>query len=457
MSDDNSTALIDSYWGQAAEAMAGLSGDQHARFTTAVGAVDTVWDRHVFDQAEIFGGPEIGYARALSGSILARLLGLDSAVLVSVAGGEIPPTGNEVLDEGLAGARQEALDTFSDELLGPVELEGHQIYAQPMLLDSPIPIGAAVLFGREFLTPEQERLLRGYLAHFDTRLNLAEHLLKLRRDNVELDHEIRKLRGDTPDSKPRPKRHHAPLPAELGKSLGELAEVVPMLDLFGIGLPTRHFDDFCGEIKGLTADYLEILERAPNLYLDVPNGVDAKSGSKYAAPYHRLLETMGSLRKAMIPLAHTTAEDLVPYSVGGRMPTFADLTRVAKGRVQDETTERILDIMNDQGEERELDAVTSRHHPFEFRAANTGEVFALLALFRTLKANEPELLDKHMNLILRTLTEYQAARAYLFSFDRFEDVPLKGVDRTQLPAAENLLLLREKAPSFGVLLKAFQK
>ena len=101
MSDDNSTALIDSYWGQAAEAMAGLSGDQHARFTTAVGAVDTVWDRHVFDQAEIFGGPEIGYARALSGSILARLLGLDSAVLVSVAGGEIPPTGNEVLDEGL--------------------------------------------------------------------------------------------------------------------------------------------------------------------------------------------------------------------------------------------------------------------------------------------------------------------------------------------------------------------
>ena len=147
----------------------------------------------------------------------------------------------------------------------------------------------------------------------------------------------------------------------------------------------------------------------------------------------------------------------MPYSVGGRMPTFADLTRVAKGRVQDETTERILDIMNDQGEERELDAVTSRHHPFEFRAANTGEVFALLALFRTLKTNEPDLLDKHMNLILRTLTEYQAARAYLFSFDRFEDVPLKGVDRTQLPAAENLLLLREKAPSFGVLLKAFQK
>ncbi len=50
-----------------------------------------------------------------------------------------------------------------------------------------------------------------------------------------------------------------------------------------------------------------------------------------------------------------------------------------------------------------------------------------------------------------------SAKAYLFSFDRLEDVPLKGGDRRQLPAAENLLLLREKAPSFGVLLRAYQK
>ncbi len=82
---------------------------------------------------------------------------------------------------------------------------------------------------------------------------------------------------------------------------------------------------------------------------------------------------------------------------------------------------------------------------------------ALLALSRILKAHEPALLNRHMNRILGALREYQAARAYLFSFDRFEDVPLKGVDRTQLPTAENLLLLREKAPSFGVLLKAYEK
>ena len=457
MNDVSTAALVESYWSQARETLTGLSGDDHARLNVAVGAIDTVWDRHVFDQAETFGGPEIGFARVLSGTILARLLGLDLAVLVSVAGGEIPPTGNDALDQGLAGARQEALDTFSNELLGPVEVEGCQIYAQPMLLDSPIPIGAAVLAGRDVLAPAQERLLRGYLAHFDTRLNLAEQILKLRRDKIELDHEIRRYRGDALEKKPREARRRAALPDEIGKSLDELAEVIPTLELFGIPLPTQDFDDFCTEFKGLAADYLEILERAPSLFLDVPNSIDAKSGSKLAAPYHRLLETMGSLRKAAGALALTTAEDLVPYGVGGRSPTFADITRVAKLRVGDEVTQRILDIMNDQGEERELDAVASRHHPYEFRAANTGEVFALLALFRTLKANEPELLDRHMNRIFKALPEYQAARAYLFSFDRFEDVPIKGVDRSQLPAAENLLLLREKAPSFGVLLRAYQK
>ena len=457
MNDPNTTALVDSYWKQAEEGVSGLSGEDHARLNVAVGAIDTVWDRHVFDQAETFGGPEIGFARALSGSILARLLGLDLAVLVSVAGGEIPPTGNEELDLGLASARQEALDTFSDELLGPVELEEYQIYAQPMLLDSPIPIGAAVLAGRNPLTANHARLLRGYLAHFDTRLNLAEHLLKLRRDSIELDYELRKLRGEGLQTKPREDRHRTALPDDIGRSLAELAEVVPTLELFGVPLPTEHFDDFCAEFKRLTGDYLEILEKAPSLFLDVPNAIDAKSGSKLAAPYRRLLETMGLLRRAAGALALTRADDLLPFSVGGRMPTFADVTRVAKGRVGDETIERILEIMNDQGEERELEAVASRHHPYEFRAANTGEVFALLALFRTVKANDPKLLDRHVNHIFRALSEYQAARAYLFSFDRFEDVPLKGVDRTQLPAAENLLLLREKAPSFGVLLKAYQK
>ncbi len=150
MDDENTAALVDSYWSRASETLTGLNSDHHALLNTAVGAIDTVWDRHVFDKAETFGGAEIGFARVLSGSILARLMGVDLAILVSVAGGEIAPTGNEALDEGLASARQEALDTFSDELLGPVELEEYQIYALPMLLDSPIPIGAAILVGREF-------------------------------------------------------------------------------------------------------------------------------------------------------------------------------------------------------------------------------------------------------------------------------------------------------------------
>jgi hypothetical protein len=57
-------------------------------------------------------------------------------------------------------------------------------------------------------------------------------------------------------------------------------------------------------------------------------------------------------------------------------------------------------------------------------------------------------------LILAALRRYQAARAYLLSYDQFEDVPLKGLDRTQSPDAEKLLLYREKAPGFGVWLAA---
>jgi hypothetical protein len=173
-----------------------------------------------------------------------------------------------------------------------------------------------------------------------------------------------------------------------------------------------------------------------------------------AAPYLSLLETMGSLRLAARLLLHTTADELAVYSAGGRSPTFADLTRIAKNRADDETTEQTLDIMNDQGEEAELDALAARHHPYEFRAANIGEVFALLGLEQTLKATMPENYEERRKMILAALPGYQAARAFLLSYDRFEDVPLKGVDRSQLPDAEMLLLYREKAPSFGVLLAA---
>ena len=59
--------------------------------------------------------------------------------------------------------------------------------------------------------------------------------------------------------------------------------------------------------------------------------------------------------------------------------------------------------------------------------------------------------------ILEALPTYQAAKAYLLSYDTFEDVPLKGADRTQSPDAEKLLLYREGAPSFGVLLAALSR
>jgi hypothetical protein len=166
---------------------------------------------------------------------------------------------------------------------------------------------------------------------------------------------------------------------------------------------------------------------------------------------------MGSLRPAARLLFQITADDLAPCSVGGHAPTFADLSRVAKALTEDETTLHILENMNDQGEEAELDALSARSHPYEFRAANTGEVFALLALHQTLKKTMPESFRSLSRPILKALPAYQAARAYLLSYDLYEDVPLKGVDRTQPPDAEKLLLYRENAPSFGVLLAALSR
>ena len=179
--------------------------------------------------------------------------------------------------------------------------------------------------------------------------------------------------------------------------------------------------------------------------------------SQRAAPYLRLLEIMKSLRRAARLLYQVNADELAPYAAGGRAPTFADVTRVAKNLTEDETTLHILEIMNDQGEEAELDALSARSHPYEFRAANTGEVFALLALHQTLKERLPEEFRTLSRPILEALPTYQAAKAYLLSYDLFEDVPLKGVDRTQPPDAEKLLLYRENAPSFGVLLAALSR
>ena len=166
---------------------------------------------------------------------------------------------------------------------------------------------------------------------------------------------------------------------------------------------------------------------------------------------------MASLRNGTRLLYHADAEELAPVTVQGRAPTFADLTDFAKKRADNETVGRVLELMNDQGEEEEVDALYARSHPYEFRAANIGEVFALLALHRTVMDTMPESLDKVKDRILAALPKYQAARAFLLAFDRFEDVPLRGVTRFQPPESDKLLLHRENAPSFGLLLWALRE
>lgn len=457
MAEERVDALVDTYWKEWDEALAGLGAGEHERLIAAIGAVDTVWDRHLFEHAETFGGAEIGYARALSAAILGRLLGVDYAALASVAGSEIPLTGDENLDENLARARQEALDTFSADLLGPVKVGDLFVYAKPMLLESPVPIGAVLLVARDQVAPQQETLLDGFMRHLDTRLDAAEHLLKLRWRNLDLDFELKKLKGEIKAPEPVGRVKREAIPENVEQSMAELTQAIPKLQLFGASLPTEHYVEFCRAFDSVTDRYLKILEKAEHLYLDVPSGIDAKDESKLAAPYLRLLEIMKSLRRAARLLYQVTADELAPYAVGGRAPTFADLTRVAKNLTEDETTQHILEIMNDQGEEAELDALSARSRPYEFRAANTGEVFALLALHQTLKERLPEDFRTSSRPIIKALPGYQAAKAYLLSYDQFEDVPLKGVDRTQPPDAEKLLLYRENAPSFGVLLAALSK
>jgi hypothetical protein len=457
MTHQRASDRVNDLWAEAADAVGGLGSDRTERLAIAISALDAVWDRHVFQAALTFGGTEIGFARALSAAILARLLEVPWAALPSVGSSELPTTGIEVIDEGLADACREALETCANELLGPVPLEGRLVYAKPILLDSPLPIGAAMVVATTELESADERLLDGFLEHLDTRLDVAERLLALRRDNEKLSFELKRATGTLP--KP-------PDPARIRQRSGSpdvvwaataVAEAVPTLELFGVEVPSAHFGTLCHELQEITRTYLGILEQAPELYLDVPSGVDAKSDHRMAEPYARLLEIMGLLRQVGPMLSRLTAEDLEPYAIGGRAPSFADLTRAAAAHADDETLATVLEIMNDRSEEQDLDALAARRHPYEYRAANVGEVFALLALNRTAThalREESRTVDRS---VVEALSGYQAARAYLFSFDRFEDVPLKGESRLQPPTADNLLFLREKAPEFGALLRAFSR
>jgi len=448
----------DSYWREACDALVGVTDSEHGLLNTASVALDAIWDREVFAHTESFGGSEIAYAGALSAGILARLVGVEYAALASVStSSSLPPSGSEVLDEALVQARHDALDTFAGELLGPVTVEDHLVYAQPIVLDSPVPVGAVLVAAREALEPTQTRLLQCFLRELDTRMTLAEQILKLRKDAAELRFEVRKLSGDLAAPEAPKLRRPDRAPVDFAVTVDQLAKRVPSLELFGIELPTVHFDEFCGHFDALTDRYLAILEQAPNLYLDVPSGIDAKDESAQAAPYLRLLEVMASLRHAARSLYHADADELAPITALGQAPTFADLTDLAKKHTDSETVGRVLELMNDQGEEEEVGALAARSQPYEFRTANVGEVFALLALHRTVMDTMPERLEQVKARILAALPKYQAARAFLLAYDRFEDVPVRGVPRFQLPESEKLLLHRENAPAFGILLWALRQ
>lgn len=454
---DANADLIDSCWHETSGVLSDLDGDDHAVLNIANGALDTVWDRFIFEKAETFGGAEIGYARALSASILARLLNVDYVGLASATGSITPASGDEQLDAELSRAGQDTLNTFAEGLLGPEKVAGHLVYAQPILLESPVPVGAVLIATGEPLTSEQQRLLQGALRHLDTRMSLAEQLLRFRTENHELRFEIKTLKGESVAPEPVKRHRLDRAPDGFSQAVDDFASSVPLLELFQVELPMTHFDEFCSNFDSLTDRYLTLLEEAPHLFLDVPSSIDAKDESKLAAPYFRLLEVMGSLRLAARLMYQADTEDLAPYAAEGRAPTFADLTRFAKQRAADETTERILEIMNDEGEDEELDALYARSHPYEFRVANIGEVFALLALHRTVMNTMPERVQKLREKVLLALPKYQAAKAFLLSYDRFEDLPLQGAIRYQLPDSEKLLLQRENAPAFGTLLWALRQ
>ena len=123
--------------------------------------------------------------------------------LASNQGTNISPCGTRLVWEyGLGGQRWRPLSVLRDEtqqLLrpGPVELAGHLVYAKPVLVDSPLPIGAAILAARTELTAADQRLLDGFLQHFDTRLDVAERLLSLRRETETLSFELRRATGQS--------------------------------------------------------------------------------------------------------------------------------------------------------------------------------------------------------------------------------------------------------------------
>jgi hypothetical protein len=166
---------------------------------------------------------------------------------------------------------------------------------------------------------------------------------------------------------------------------------------------------------------------------------------------------LAKLAPAAALLYQITVDELELQAGQGRMPTFSDLTRIARDHADDETVASILDIMNDQGEAEEVDAVYARRQPYEFRAANLGEVFAVLAVHRTLMLRMPDRLDAAKPILTTALTKYQAARAFLFAYENLSDVPLRGEQRHDPKNAQALVFRRRDAPSFSFLLSAYQR
>jgi hypothetical protein len=320
-----------------------------------------------------------------------------------------------------------------------------------------LPVGAVLLVASGAISGEQEHLLREYLRHLDTRMTAAEQLFSLRREMAEL--ELAGGRAERPPSGEQPGRSVSggAAPDGFSATVESMARTVPRLSLFGVELPTIRFGDYCDTLVEVTDRYLTILDEAEGLYLDIPNALDAKAESKASAPYRRLLEMLASLRPAVRLLYRITPGELELQAGQGRVPTFSDLTRIARDRAGDDTVESILDIMNDQGEADEVDAVYARRQPYEFRAANLGEVFAVVAVHRLLMLRMPDRLDEAKPVLSSALIKYQAARAFLFAYENFSEVPLRGEKRYEARNAQTLLFRRRDAPSFSFLLSAYRQ
>ncbi|MBR9692303.1 hypothetical protein GOV07_00035 [Candidatus Woesearchaeota archaeon] len=434
MHNGNIEHEVERLWDEARTSQKGLSKGDIAALDAAHDATDAVWDNEITNQLITFTGVNIATARAFSSRILTRLLGVDYAGIASVASDALPPSASQAKDMALQRARTDALNTFSPGSI-ETDLETHYITAQPILLGSPLPVGAVLVISRNSLTEQQENLMAKYIRQTDTRLVLAEEILAQRKKNVELQARIPNENGvSVPGSKPYRSAHNTET-ANIGAGY--------TLNLFNVELPSEHYGAFINNLQNLTTNVLNSFDAAEHLFLNNPDGIDVKDGSKKARPYLTLLENMASLKHTSQALGLVTTSDVQTVTETGMPVNYGALTQLARQYIEDPRVDTVLDIMNDVGEDKEINEISAREKPYEFRIANTGEALAILALHQTVR-NCPDL-DVNGTLVSlrQAVTGYPAAQAYLLSFDSFDDVPLKNQTVYEQPHVSKTLLMKQ--------------